>query len=66
MSEYICENCGYRKTVGNDYKNMMEIPVYPMYDANIVAPFLSMEYTGEGCSERCPGCGKFGRWQRVE
>nr|WP_303244116.1 hypothetical protein [uncultured Cellulosilyticum sp.] len=65
MSEFICKNCGYRKTVGNEMGNMMEIPVYPMYEASVVAPFLAMEYMQDGCGERCPGCGKFGQWQRV-
>ena len=35
MSEFICKNCGYRKTVGNEMGNMMEIPVYPMYEASV-------------------------------
>lgn len=65
MSEFICKNCGYHKTVGNELENMMEIPVYPMYDANIVAPFLAMEYMQESLGERCPGCGKSNEWRRV-
>ncbi len=66
MSEYICRQCGYRKTVGYEYENMMEVPVYPMYDANIMGSFLSMEYSGANCEEACPGCGKFGTWELAD
>lgn len=66
MSEFICGNCGYRKTVGNDFENIMEIPVFPMYDPSIVAPFLAMEYVQGGIEERCPGCGKSCEWHRID
>ena len=61
MKQLICKNCGYTKSRESFINHTLTTPVYPFYNASIIAPELAENYIFED-TESCPYCKRNSMW----
>lgn len=64
MRQLICKNCGYTKNRDRFINHILTTPVYPFYNATIIAPELASTYILSE-TDSCPYCGKNSMWMTI-